>query len=453
MAEARGSRTHPGRRSRPTRGFEDREGHRALFASRVGILGIRPIGVNRMLVVAAVLALASLSSWTHAQSIQYRVTMEMTWSEETHPVDWLMFPHFSPWVGATHKTGTTFWEPGKYASPGVQDVAEQGGEFAFQDEILAEVLPGNASAPFGAPGINSPGTQSLTFSINALRPQITMITMIACSPDWFTGTTGFDLLTNGRWRDGIRVPLYPFDSGTDSGPSYESPDQPTIPVVPIYRIYSDPLGVGGTSPPVGHYVFEILTVAGTQPYDDADGDGLSNLREFELGTNRFNGDTDFDTITDPQDNCPADSNAAQLDGDGDAVGDICDNCLTEPNTAQNDVDGDGVGDPCDLDDRLLCFTAMSKTSQAWQTDASYSSYSLYRGDLAELRATGTYSQDPADPNADRFCALTGASATDAFLPPAGEAVFYAVTGFDGSTEASLGDDTWGLERVNGYACP
>ena len=34
MAEACGSRTHPGRRSRPTRGFEDREGHRAPCASR-----------------------------------------------------------------------------------------------------------------------------------------------------------------------------------------------------------------------------------------------------------------------------------------------------------------------------------------------------------------------------------------------------------------------------------
>ncbi len=113
-----------------------------------------------------------------------------------------------------------------YASPGVQDVAEQGGETVFQNEILVQLGLGNASAPFGAPGINSPGTQSLTFTVNALRPQITMITMVACSPDWFTGTTGFDLLTNGRWRDGVRVPLYPFDAGTDSGPSYESPDQP-----------------------------------------------------------------------------------------------------------------------------------------------------------------------------------------------------------------------------------
>ena len=33
VAEARGSRTHPGRHSRPTRGFEDREGHRAPSAS------------------------------------------------------------------------------------------------------------------------------------------------------------------------------------------------------------------------------------------------------------------------------------------------------------------------------------------------------------------------------------------------------------------------------------
>ncbi len=410
--------------------------------------------LQRIVVIVAVsLAAAGFASPAPAQSIEYRVTMEMTWSEETHPVDWLMFPHFSPWVGTVHDRSVTFWEPGLFASPGVQDVAEQGGEIAFRDEILAEVVLGNASSPFGAPGINSPGTQTVTFLTNGNRPRMTMITMVACSPDWFTGTSGFDLLTNGRWRDGVRVPLYPFDAGTDSGPSYESPDQPTVPVVPVYRIYSDPLGVAGTSPPVGHYVFEVLKVASRQPYDDADGDGLSNLREFELGTNLFNGDTDFDTIPDAQDNCGAVSNPTQLDGDGDGAGDLCDNCLGQANPAQNDVDGDDLGDVCDLDDRLLSFTDMSKTSQVWQTDASFSSYSLYRGDLAELRATGTYSQDPAGPNADRFCGLTAASASDGFLPAAGQTVFYVVTGFDGSTEATLGEDSWGLERVNGYACP
>ena len=38
LAEARGSRTHPGRASRPTHGFEDREGHRAPSASSGGEL-------------------------------------------------------------------------------------------------------------------------------------------------------------------------------------------------------------------------------------------------------------------------------------------------------------------------------------------------------------------------------------------------------------------------------
>jgi spondin-1 len=61
--------------------------------------------------------------------------------------------------------------------------------------------------------------------------------MIYPSPDWFVGVSGLELcLANGSWVEQKILNLYPYDAGTDSGPTYISPDQPTIPKEAIRRI-------------------------------------------------------------------------------------------------------------------------------------------------------------------------------------------------------------------------
>lgn len=61
--------------------------------------------------------------------------------------------------------------------------------------------------------------------------------MIYPSPDWFVGVSGLELcLSNGSWIDEKVMNLYPYDAGTDSGPTYISPDQPTVPKEAIRRI-------------------------------------------------------------------------------------------------------------------------------------------------------------------------------------------------------------------------
>jgi spondin-1 len=61
--------------------------------------------------------------------------------------------------------------------------------------------------------------------------------MIYPSPDWFVGVSGLELcLGNGSWIEQKVLNLYPYDAGTDSGPTYISPDQPTIPKEPIRKI-------------------------------------------------------------------------------------------------------------------------------------------------------------------------------------------------------------------------
>jgi len=68
---------------------------------------------------------------------------------------------------------------------------------------------------------------------------ISLVTKIYPSPDWILGVAGLELcLINCTWIDRKILNLYPWDIGTDSGPSYMSYDQPQIPPDVIRRITS-----------------------------------------------------------------------------------------------------------------------------------------------------------------------------------------------------------------------
>lgn len=58
-------------------------------------------------------------------------------------------------------------------------------------------------------------------------------------------------------------------------------------------------------------------------------------------------DVDADVIGDKCDNCPLTANQDQADADNDGDGNVCDNCPNMANPDQLDTDGDGVGDVCD----------------------------------------------------------------------------------------------------------
>ena len=136
-------------------------------------------------------------------------------------------------------------------------------------------------------------------------------------------------------------------------------------------------------------LLDILAAFG--PSDpDTDGDGVSDAREEELGTDPFNTDTDGDGVPDGPDTCKRTPNADnQFDTDEDSLngrfnlGDACDadqdndglddktettppghvvrtftprapgvggdNCVRRGNPQQEDFEGDDEGDVCDLD--------------------------------------------------------------------------------------------------------
>ena len=101
--------------------------------------------------------------------------------------------------------------------------------------------------------------QAWKFMVKDEYSILSLITMIAPSPDWFVGVDSFDLCGNaGRWKDNVMINLLPWDAGTDSGTSFTSANIPTIPYDVIKRItgYSNTVIKSDASKPFAKLTLE-----------------------------------------------------------------------------------------------------------------------------------------------------------------------------------------------------
>lgn len=186
----------------------------------------------------------------------YTVTFISTWSATSHPVDFPGSAHFSGLIGATHSAQVVFWREAQLASPGIQAMAELGSKSPLTDEIAAAIGAGTARYELSGGGIGpSPGQVSLDFTITEGHPLVSLVSMIAPSPDWFVGVADLPLLQNDRWVDSLTVELRGWDAGTDDGTTYTALNAPSTPHVPITRLEDVPFQVNGRIPPLGAYRF------------------------------------------------------------------------------------------------------------------------------------------------------------------------------------------------------
>lgn len=188
--------------------------------------------------------------------IKYKVTLNATWSAYSHPTDFPDDPHFSGLIGTTHNSSIELWQEGQLASPGIQNMAEKGKKSPLDGEIDAFIDDGSALCKLSGDGIGtSPGCVSLTFAIDEDHPLVSLVTMIAPSPDWFVGVSSLSLFENGTWVESKALDLYPYDAGTDSGTTYTSENEVTDPAVNIYEIETAPFIKDSGVQPLGTFTF------------------------------------------------------------------------------------------------------------------------------------------------------------------------------------------------------
>ena len=181
----------------------------------------------------------SISVLSQSSIANYTVTFTSNWSEVTHPHPTNNFPsnaHWSKLVGATHNENVVFLEMGQNASPGIEDVAELGSNTVFFSEITTAINAGFSNQLIDGEDLpSSLGTIVINDIITTEEfPLLTLVSMIAPSPDWLIAINSISLLdTNGDWENEITIDLFPYDAGTDSGTDYTSPNNNTNPQDPI----------------------------------------------------------------------------------------------------------------------------------------------------------------------------------------------------------------------------
>ena len=174
----------------------------------------------------------SIDTKNTGQSVEdiatYRLTFKATWSSDTHAKNFPTNPHFSPLIGGLHNNKTTIWERGKIASTSVEIMAETGATSAMisamkDDKNIDVTIKGSLLSP-------SPKSKSITFKVNKSHPYLSIVSMLAPSPDWFIGVNSLNLMDeNNKWITEKIIDLKLYDAGTDSGVSFSSANSNTHP--------------------------------------------------------------------------------------------------------------------------------------------------------------------------------------------------------------------------------
>ena len=232
--------------------------------------------MNKKMIAALTMALPMTAAADEIAT--YELVWDAFWSAETHPGAYPGNGHFAAIHATAHDGEADFWEPGEIASDGMEEMAEKGSGNNLEIEILAQIAAGHALEYFKRTGTTAdemPVVKTHQFEVTSEFSKLTMVTMIAPSPDWFIGTDSLELRPDGEWIESITLMMDPWDAGSDSGANFGSQDQDTVPKEPISTLV-------GVFPffdlgPISTWTFNLVSVVDPCPADCNDDGGIDVL--------------------------------------------------------------------------------------------------------------------------------------------------------------------------------
>ena len=128
------------------------------------------------------------------------------------------------------------------------------------NEVLMMRKPGFVSNVYKTGLVSTPdGYTSTKIMVQNMYSMVSLITMIAPSPDWFVGVDSYDLCGMNGWKENVTMDLLPWDAGTGNGLTYSPKTEDTMPVNVIMPITS-----GGNSQISSHADVTFATVTFTR---------------------------------------------------------------------------------------------------------------------------------------------------------------------------------------------
>jgi len=200
---------------------------------------------------------------THSDTATYSVAFVPSWNPASHALEYPITHGkqglVTPIIGATHANAYRLFEPGTQPTAGLEKLTETGMHSPLDAETKAAIVARTAGALIefteGSPGpVHAP--VQMTFDIDHRRPQVSLVGMIAPSPDWFYGVSSVELLKDSRWVPSLVVTAYAWDSGGDAGTTYMAEDMDLEPKAKTRRADTDLFVRNGEKNPVGVFIFK-----------------------------------------------------------------------------------------------------------------------------------------------------------------------------------------------------
>lgn len=201
---------------------------------------------------------SSMSSMSGmSEGVEYTVVLRSRWTKDRFPFEYpaagaLTGPHFSGLIGASHNASYAVFATGTRPSAGLERLSEEGKHSPLDEEIRSAVSAGSAGALVESGALRDFGDSLVaTVRVDADHPLVSLVAMIAPSPDWFTGVSNVNLMENGAWVSSRTLDLWAYDSGGDDGTTYKAADQDNNPKKPTSRETSRHFAPSGTPLAVG----------------------------------------------------------------------------------------------------------------------------------------------------------------------------------------------------------
>jgi hypothetical protein len=147
---------------------------------------------------------------------KYLIKFTSMWGKDpriNHPEN----PHTGNMFLVSHDDEFELFKNGKFASKGVSQTAM----FGTLDDLYT--IANNNKQHIGkivtSKVLETPGSSELMIDVSSDMHQLSFVTMIAPSSDWFTGFS-IDLMKNEKWINHTTIPLYVHIAGTDSNQGF-----------------------------------------------------------------------------------------------------------------------------------------------------------------------------------------------------------------------------------------